>query len=279
MSQTIRQLRALAEQLEELSDSPQLDVDLLLSKVLDRPTSYLMTWPSKALEQAQLSEFEALLARRKSGEPVAYLLGAQAFWTLDLEVSTETLIPRADTETLVEQALQLSLPSQARVLDLGTGTGAIALALASERASWQISGVDRVLAAVELARRNAERNNLSRVSFAQGSWFEPVAGQLYELIVSNPPYIDPADPHLSQGDVRFEPASALIADEQGMADIRWIAERAREHLVVGGWLMFEHGYDQGLACQALLTSLGYTDVSCQQDLGARDRVTMGCWRG
>ena len=273
----IDQVLALSASLEATSDSARLDIELLLCAVLDKPRSYLFTWPEKTLSADELSQLEGFVERRKQGEPVAHIVGHTGFWTLQLAVTPDTLIPRPDTERLVELALD-KIPAQGgRVADLGTGSGAIALALASERPDCQLVGCDRVQDAVTLAERNRQQLGLNNVEFVQGSWFEPLTGR-FDLIVSNPPYIDPADPHLSQGDVRFEPDSALTADEQGMADIRHIAERAPQYLQPGGWLMFEHGYDQGPASVALLQQLGYQGVATMQDYGNRDRVTLGCWQ-
>ncbi|MCO4757510.1 MAG: peptide chain release factor N(5)-glutamine methyltransferase [Oceanospirillaceae bacterium] len=272
----IEQAVALHERLQGVSDSSRLDAELLLCHVLQRPRSYLFTWSDRDVAEPDQRAYEQLLARRLKGEPVAHLIGSQAFWTLDLEVTADTLIPRPETETLVEVALDKLANGPYRVADLGTGTGAIALALASERSGWQVVGCDRVDAAVVLAERNRQRLEIRNADFVLGSWFEPLVGR-FDMIVSNPPYIDPQDPHLQQGDVRFEPLSALIADKQGMADIEKIASDAREYLNTGGWLLFEHGYDQGQRVRALLEQLGYDDVATIQDLGDRDRVTLGCW--
>uniref|UniRef100_UPI00082CAF1D peptide chain release factor N(5)-glutamine methyltransferase n=1 Tax=Marinobacterium profundum TaxID=1714300 RepID=UPI00082CAF1D len=258
------------------SDSPRLDLELLLCHLLDCGRTYLFMHPERELTALQAADFDALLQRRLAGEPIAHLTGRRGFWTLDLEVNADTLIPRPDTEALVEQALELLPDGDYRVADLGTGTGAIALALASERSQWSLTGCDRIAGAVALARRNAARLGLSNARFVQGSWFEPLDGR-FAMIVSNPPYIDPADPHLGQGDVRFEPRSALVAEEKGLADIRHIAEGARTALEPGGWLLFEHGYDQGEAVRALLDELGYCELATRLDLGGRDRVTLGRW--
>lgn len=274
----IEQAVAQHARLQEVSDSSRLDAELLLCHVIQQPRSYLFTWSDRELSVEQVDAYEALLQRRLSGEPVAHLIGSQAFWTLDLEVTPDTLIPRPETETLVEVALDKLADGPFRVADLGTGTGAIALSLASERRGWQVVGCDRVDAAVQLAERNRQRLEISNAEFVQGSWFEPLQGR-FDMIVSNPPYIDPDDPHLQQGDVRFEPLSALIADNQGMAEIEQIADTARTFLNMGGWLLFEHGYDQGPVSRELLQRLGYTNVETIQDLGARDRVTLGCWGG
>ena len=272
----IEQAVAQYQRLQPSSDSPRLDAELLLCHVLKKSRSFLLAWPEKELLDAQKADYEQLLQRRLLGEPVAHLIGSQAFWTIDLEVTADTLIPRPETETLVEQALEKLSQGVYRVADLGTGTGAIALALASERPGWQVVGCDRVDAAVDLAERNRRQLNIPNASFVLGSWFEPLDGT-FDMIVSNPPYIDPDDPHLQQGDVRFEPLSALISDKQGMADIESIADIARDYLNDGGWLLFEHGYDQGEQARQVLELLGYVDVETIQDLGARDRVTLGCW--
>lgn len=274
----IEQALQQAERLADVSDSARLDLELLLCDVLQQPRSYLFTWPERELTPAQQIQFEQAVARRAQGEPVAHITGRRAFWTLELEVSPDTLIPRPDTETLVEQVLLLLADGDYSVADLGTGTGAIALALASERPRWRVTGCDRIEDAVALARRNAQRLGIGNADFVLGSWFEPLQGP-YDLIVSNPPYIDPDDEHLGQGDVRFEPLSALTADEQGMADIRQIATQARDFLKPGGWLLFEHGYDQGERARHLLHTLGYTQIGTVQDLGGRDRITCGCWTG
>ncbi len=260
------------------SDTARLDTELLLCEVLGKPRSYLFTWPERTLDPAQQQRFLELLARRVAGEPVAHLTGFRDFWTLTLEVSADTLIPRPDTETLVEAALALLPDGDYRVADLGTGTGAIALALASERPHWQLQASERVEAAVALARRNCARLQIPNVQVLHGSWLEPLQGP-FDMIVSNPPYIDPQDPHLVQGDLRFEPRSALVAEEAGLADIRTIAEQARRQLLPSGWLLFEHGYDQAPAVQVLLAGLGYAQLSTLHDLGGQPRVTQARWLG
>lgn len=233
----------------------------------------------KALEPEQQAQFDALLARRLAGEPVAYIIGEREFWSLPLKVSPTTLIPRPDTERLVEVALDKTYGQTGSILDLGTGTGAIALALASELPNRQVMGVDLKQEAKELAEYNAAQLNIKNVTFDQGSWFEPIAeGTKFALIVSNPPYIDEKDPHLSQGDVRFEPKSALVADENGLADIRHISDLARQYLEEGGWLAFEHGYDQGEAVREIMSGFGYQQVVTEKDYGGNDRVTLGCYQ-
>src|SRR5690606_7856385 len=209
-----------------------------------KPRSYLFTWPDQSVPEAEVARFSALLARRRSGEPVAYLLGEQGFWTLDLQVSPDTLIPRPDTERLVQLALELGPPQPAAVLDLGTGTGAIALALASERPHWQLTGGDRMPGAVALAEQHRARPGLAHARFLESDWFAALDAARYDLIVSNPPYIAVDDPHLTQGDVRFEPASALVSGADGLDDIRHLVETAPSHLQPGGWLLLEHGWQQ-----------------------------------
>lgn len=274
---TIQQTLTQATQLlTDKSDSAKLDAELLLAFALKQNRTYLVTWNDRLISDADADVFQSLLSRRLTGEPVAYILGQQEFWDLTLSTNQHTLIPRADTETLIEWALELApeLAGNARVIDLGTGTGAIALALAKECPGWQVSAVDLVSQAVELAQKNARDNDLSRVSIFQSSWFEQVQG-CFDLIVSNPPYIDPTDEHLSQGDVRFEPPSALVADKQGLADIETICEQARGHLNSGGWLLIEHGYNQQESVQAIFTQLGYHQVTTRFDLGGNPRITGG----
>lgn len=257
------------------SDSPRLDLELLLAHVLERDRTWLYTWPEKTLTPAQQVAFDALLAARKLGRPVAHLLGQREFWGLALAVDDSTLIPRPDTETLVEAALALALPDTARVLDLGTGTGAIALALASEQPRWQVTAVDFSPAAVTLAERNRQTLGLPNVQVRQSDWFAQLELRDFDLIVSNPPYIDPLDPHLSQGDVRFEPLSALVAERQGLADIEHIIRVGQNYLQPGGWLLLEHGYDQGAAVRGLLEQAGYQWVRTGKDLGQNDRISGG----
>lgn len=261
------------------SPSPRLDAELLLAHALGQSRSYLRTWPEREPSAAQCAAFAALLERRRAGEPVAYLLGRQGFWSLDLEVAPHTLIPRPDTELLVETALALGPGGPARVLDLGTGTGAIALALACERPAWQVLGVDRVSEAVQLAERNRARLGLGNVRFVESVWFSTLGGERFALIVGNPPYIAADDRHLNEGDVRFEPASALVAGEDGLDDIRRIVAEAPEHLEAGGWLLLEHGYDQAEAVRALFAARGFAAVESRRDLGGHQRITLGQWTG
>ncbi|WP_322980892.1 peptide chain release factor N(5)-glutamine methyltransferase [Pseudomonas sp. C11] len=257
------------------SPTPRLDAELLLADALGKPRSYLRTWPERELEGEQLTRFHASLQRRRQGEPVAYILGHQGFWSLDLEVAPHTLIPRPDTELLVESALELLPDTPLSVLDLGTGTGAIALALASERPGWQVTGVDRVEDAVALAERNRQRLQLGNARFLHSHWFSALSGQRYGLILSNPPYIRVDDQHLDQGDVRFEPSSALVAGRDGLDDIRAIIQAAPAHLLPSGWLLLEHGFDQAEAVRELLAAGGFVEVHSRRDLGGHERISLG----
>lgn len=261
----------------ELPESPtaRLDAELLLAAALGKSRSYLHTWPERIVPSEAAVAFAGFLQRRRDGEPVAYILGQQGFWKIDLEVAPHTLIPRPETELLVEAALQLLPATPAQVLDLGTGTGAIALALASERPVWQVAAVDRVAEAVALAERNRERLHLANARVLESHWFNAVAGERFDLIVSNPPYIAAADPHLSAGDVRFEPASALVSGADGLDDLRLIIGQAPEHLNAGGWLLLEHGYDQAGAVRELLTRHGFEQVQSRQDLAGHERISLG----
>ncbi|WP_095146714.1 peptide chain release factor N(5)-glutamine methyltransferase [Pseudomonas sp. Irchel s3b6] len=261
----------------DLPDSPtaRLDAELLLAAALGKSRSFLHTWPERIVPSEAALVFAEYLQRRRSGEPVAYILGQQGFWKLDLEVAPHTLIPRPDTELLVETALDLLPATPAKVLDLGTGSGAIALALASERPVWQVTAVDRVLEAVALAERNRQRLHLNNVSVLSSHWFSALKEHRYTLIISNPPYIAAADPHLAEGDVRFEPASALVAGTDGLDDLRLIIGQAPQHLEAGGWLMLEHGYDQADAVRDLLLSQGFEEVHSRKDLGGHERISLG----
>ena len=277
------QIASLRQQLIQRfsdSDSAALDADCLLCAVLSCTRTYLRTWPEQELTPEQVEQAEQLAVRREQGEPVAYILGVREFWSLPLQVSPATLIPRPDTEALVEWALTLlSDKGQGqKALDLGTGTGAIALALKSEMPALSMWALEREPAALDLARRNAARLGF-QVNFLASNWFAALNERNFQLIVSNPPYIDVADPHLSQGDVRFEPHTALAAEEDGLADIRQIIEQAPDYLAPGGWLLLEHGWQQAEAVRELLLARGFHAVITRQDLGGQERVSGGQWLG
>ena len=267
-------LRAAASELST-SESPRRDAEILLEHVTGKARTYLLAFGETLLTPEQEAQLAVLLARRKTGEPVAHLTGEREFWSLPLYVSAATLIPRPDTECLVEQALARLPDGLCRILDLGTGTGAIALALASERPDCQVTAVDVMPDAVALAQRNLARLGFSNVQINQSSWFSALAQHAFEMIVSNPPYIDEHDPHLSQGDVRFEPLTALVAANDGLADIEHIITTAREYLVPGGWLLLEHGWTQGAAVRALFSAAGYASVETCRDYGGNERLTLG----
>ncbi len=251
------------------------EAEVLLCFVLGQSRTYLFTWPDRPLTPEQQALFEGLVEQRAQGVPVAYLTGEREFWSLPLKVSPATLIPRADTECLVELALARISPS-ARVLDLGTGTGAIALALASEQTCAEVWAVDASPDALAIARQNAECLGLS-VQLLHSDWFSALDAQRFDLIVSNPPYIAARDQHLEQGDLRFEPRSALVSGEDGLDDIRRILQDAPAHLRAQGWLLLEHGYDQGEAVRALFKAGGFVAVETQADYAGLDRVTLGRW--
>ena len=269
-----------AEQLEG-GESPSVDAKVMLANILGKSQTYLFTWPDKTLDAAQKARFEADVAKRKRGEPVAYIIGKRDFWTLSLFTSPDTLIPRPDTEVLVEQVLnwanqQSSAPLS--ICDLGTGTGAIALALASELPEASVTGVDFQAGAVKLATRNAQANSIANTHFVQSDWFSALAGQTFDIIVSNPPYIEESSPYLNEGDVRFEPKTALTSGSDGLDDIKHIINSAPQYLNKGALLAFEHGFDQGAAVNALLADAGFIDVKTIKDYGGNDRVTLGQWQ-
>lgn len=233
---------------------------------------------TQLLSEVQEQSYLDALARIEQGEPLAYILGSQPFWTLDLKVTSDTLVPRPDTEVLVETCLKLDLPEQASVVDLGTGTGAIALSLASEKPNWQILATDIYAPTLEVARYNADKHDLNHVNFYLGEWYQAFSenSQLrFDLIVSNPPYIDADDEHMQK--LASEPERALVADHYGLADIDIIVNQGRDWLNHAGWIAIEHGYDQGSAVREIFLKAGFKQVQTVQDYGANDRVTFGCW--
>ncbi|MBB6599880.1 peptide chain release factor N(5)-glutamine methyltransferase [Luteimonas sp. MC1825] len=252
------------------------DALTLLLHVLGRSHGWLYAHGDTPLAGDDAARLDALVARRAAGEPVAYLVGRRGFWSLDLVVTPDTLIPRPETELLVEQALARIPPATAtRVADLGTGSGAIALAIASERPQARVLATDRSAAALAVAGANARALGIGNVEFREGDWFAPLAGACFDLIASNPPYIAEGDAHLGRGDLRHEPAEALASGRDGLDAIRVIAAAAPRHLASGGWLLIEHGWDQGAAVAALLRAAGFAAVATIPDLEGRDRVTLG----
>ncbi|MCP4041969.1 MAG: peptide chain release factor N(5)-glutamine methyltransferase, partial [Gammaproteobacteria bacterium] len=236
-------LTTAAAQLGPTGDSSRLEADLLLAHTLDRPRLHLYAQSEQILEPEQLHQFRNLVERRSAGEPIAHLLGRREFWSLELRISPDTLIPRPETERLVEQALTLIPPDSAwEIADLGTGSGAIALAIASERPRCRLVATDISAPALEMARSNAKQLNLGNISFLRGDWYAPLGNRRFRMILSNPPYIPATDPHLKQGDLRFEPSLALESGTDGLSAIRAISTTAREHLTAPGFLMLEHGF-------------------------------------
>jgi release factor glutamine methyltransferase len=258
------------------SDSPDLDVRLLLQHVTGFDDMDFWLRPEKRLTPENSRLFMACLERRLQGEPVAYITGSRGFWTLTLEVTPDVLVPRVDTERLVQAALDHVRYPRARVLELATGSGAVVLALASERPDWQFAATDISASALAVARRNASRYNQC-IDWFQGDWFAPLPkGRSFDLILANPPYINPRDPHLDRGDLRHEPRHALASGRSGMADLETIISAAPDFLQPGGWLMVEHGHDQGQQVMDLMRAEGFGKVACIRDFGQQDRVSLGC---
>ncbi|MFC0308314.1 peptide chain release factor N(5)-glutamine methyltransferase [Gallibacterium trehalosifermentans] len=284
LQQAIQQLCVI----ETVPDA-KIDAQMLLQFVTQKSSAQLMAFAETLLSVEQLQILNQFVQRRLQGEPIAYIVGEKGFWTLDLAVSDKTLIPRPDTECLVETALaliaqQFTAEEKLAILDLGTGTGAIALALAYElqqqNRTYQILGVDRIVEAVELAKQNAARNQLSQVEFIQSNWFAALSkNKKFDLIVSNPPYIAKDDPHLQQGDVRFEPLSALVAENDGLADIEHIIQTASEFIQQQGWLLIEHGWQQAEIVQTLFQQYHWQNVQTIKDYGGNQRVTFAQWNG
>jgi len=279
MTQTpsINNILQLAQQkLRETSDSARIDSEILLTQALNCTRTYLRTWPERNITIEQHHQFLKLLTRRSNGEPIAYILGKREFWDMTLTVSPDTLIPRPETETLVELALErIPLDANWHIADLGTGSGAIALAVARERPACQLTATDISPAALIIAKENAKRLNINNIQFVGGPWFAPLTGKVFEIIISNPPYVHPADPHLQQGDLRFEPLSALQSGTDGLADIRSICSVARDHLRPPGWLLLEHGYDQATEVSSIFQKFGYQKIQTENDLAQNARVTLG----
>jgi len=269
-------LQQASNDLAESSPSSALDAQVLLCHVLQCNSAHLAAWPEKALTDEQQEKYNLLVAGRQQGCPVAHLTGQREFWSLNFAVDNSTLIPRPETETLIEFILShFADRKQLRMLDMGTGTGAIAIAVAKEMPGWQIVASDISAAALELARHNSEKLKSENISFIQSDWFQNISAKDFDLIVSNPPYIAADDPHLSQGDVRFEPATALISGSSGMDAIEHICAQAKNQLAKNGWLIVEHGYNQKQQVADCLTSNGYVQITQQQDLSGHIRMSAG----
>ena len=257
-------------------DSSRTDAELLLAHALEKPRVWLYAHADEALPDAPAKRFAQLIKRRRKGEPIAYLLGQRDFWNMQLEVTADTLIPRPETELLVELAIKrLPIDRPARVLDLGTGSGAIAFAIANERPQAQVTACDSSVAALAVARRNAQRLGHGDCLLVRSEWYSELREQRFDLIVSNPPYIADNDPHLAEGDLRFEPRAALASGRDGLDAIRIIVAQAPAHLLANGWLIVEHGFEQGAAVRGLLQAAGLAEVRTVRDLEDRERVSCG----
>ena len=265
--------------LQHTSETSRLDAEVLLAAVLQRDRTYLYAYSETLVAEAIAQVFFQHVARRQRGEPIAHITGSREFWSLPISVNNSTLIPRPDTELLVETALHLCDKENARVLDLGTGTGAIALALAKEKDTWQIDAVDKQADAVQLAQHNADVFALCNVRIYESDWFIAVPdSQCFDVVISNPPYIAADDKHLLQGDVRFEPRSALVAADEGYADLFFIVRTAKTFLCDAGLLLLEHGYAQGEKLRAYLQQCGYSNIHTVRDYSGNERVTHAVWR-
>lgn len=262
------------QELAGSSDTIQADVEILLCHLLACDRSYLYTWPDKKLDEARLSRFRQCIALRRKGRPVAYITGRKAFWEFSLKVNDSTLIPRPETELLVEQSLaRIPQDQPLQILDLGTGSGAIALAIAHERPLCTVTAIEKSGDAMEVARWNTQQLGIENISLLMGNWLSPVSNTRFDIIVSNPPYIAENDPHLETGDVRHEPVTTLASGKDGLDDIRIIIMQAKHHLVDGGWLLLEHGCDQACMIRKILVEQGYSDINTYPDLAGHDRVT------
>ncbi|WP_051332125.1 peptide chain release factor N(5)-glutamine methyltransferase [Methylocaldum szegediense] len=267
------------ERLRRSSETARLDAELLLARVLNRDRSYLRAWPQKKLSLDEQKRFHALVEQRHNGIPIAYLFGEKEFWSRTFEVSPDVLIPRPETELLVELALAtLPMSGTADVLDLGTGSGAIAVSIAAERPLARVTATDLSSGALNIARKNAVRHGVRNIRFRLGDWFDAIAcDERFDLIISNPPYVADDDPHLNRGDVRLEPRLALKGGRDGLDMFRIIAREARYYLKPHGRLMLEHGFDQAEALTNLLSELDYADISRHADLQGHFRVTTARW--
>lgn len=264
--------------LADSSDSAHLDAEVILCHVLDKPRSHLRAWPEKQLAEQHQTEFSTLIKQRHQGMPVAYITGTKEFWSRDFKVNSDVLIPRPDTELLIELSLNILLDiPRAHIVDLGTGSGIIAITLAAERPDIKVIAADLSFAALNIAKQNSAMHQTKSVQFIHSSWFDNIPASKFDLVISNPPYIDGKDPHLSQGDVRFEPNSALIADNLGLKDINDIADHSRHYLNDKGTLLIEHGYDQEVSVQAIFNSFGYQQIKTHHDLSGNPRVTTAQW--
>jgi len=271
-------LTTAADTLTAVSETAQLDAEVLLCYCLQKNRSFLRAWPTHRVNTQQFIQFQSFIAQRRQGTPIAYLTGEREFWSRNFKVSPDVLIPRPDSELLIELSLDLlSTRNTSKIIDLGAGSGILGLTLADERPLSDVLATDISAAALQIARQNAEQLKLNNIRFLQSNWFDQVIDSSFDLVVSNPPYIAASDPHLQQGDVRFEPQTALISDENGLKDIRLIAFQARQHLRNGGHLLIEHGYNQQAEAQAIFSQFHYRQINTHKDLSGNPRVTSGVW--
>lgn len=279
MPETIAQQLKTAEQnLLAVSDSPQLDAELLLSHCLGRNRSFLRAWPEQPLSISETQAFQTVLQKRLQGTPMAYLLGEREFWSRSFKVTPDVLIPRPDTELIIELALQLlGDKPMAKLIDLGTGSGIIAVTLALEIPKSSITACDISLDALAIAKHNAALLGAKNLNLIHSDWFSAIEDHDFDLVIANPPYIAMDDPHLLQGDIRFEPLQALISPDQGLKDIRILTDQARQHLSCGGYLLIEHGYQQQQAVQDIFNQFDFKHVTTHCDLAGNPRVTLGQW--
>jgi len=269
-------LQQASKDLSGTSPSAMLDAQVLLTHVLQCNTAHLAAWPEKALSDDQHADYLQLVKQRRQGTPVAHLTGSREFWSLDFSVDNSTLIPRPETETLVEYLLEnFASRENLKLLDMGTGTGAIAISIAKEKPDWEIVASDISEQALKLARQNSSHHDTDNVSLIQSDWFENISQKNFDIIISNPPYIASDDPHLTLGDVRFEPESALSSGATGMDDIEHICSHAKEYLLKNGWLIVEHGYNQKQQVADCFSRNGFTEITQQQDLSGHARMTTG----
>lgn len=271
-------LNTATKTLYEISDTPRIDAEYLMQHAISQSMAWLISHGDTEASSAHKTDFLRMVAQRASGVPVAYILGYRDFWTLRLKVNENVLIPRGDTEVLVEQALErIDTSKDHRLADLGTGSGAIALSLAKERPNCNVLAVDRYSAALNVARENAELNCVNNVEFIESNWFDGLAGEDFSLIASNPPYIESKDPHLTKGDLRFEPDSALVSPRHGLGDLTTLIDGAPNFLIPEGWLLLEHGFEQANDVERLLVARGFTNIALYSDLNHLPRCTAAQW--
>lgn len=264
--------------LESCSDSATLDAEVLLCSVLNKNRSFLRAWPEQPLAAEHSRRFLELIAERKQGKPIAYITGIREFWSRDFYVNADVLIPRPETELLIELSLTLIAHNQSvKIIDLGTGSGILAITLALECPQAQITAVDASPAALKIAQQNADKHLANTIQFYQSDWFANIPEDKFDLVISNPPYIAENDRHLQEGDLKFEPQGALISMQEGLKDIRMIADTARNYLKTDGYLLIEHGYNQQQPVQALFEQFDYVKIQSHTDLSERPRVTSGQW--